>query len=275
MRRTPISINADEYPAGLLPFISDANLYDSSCSPEARVIFINKDDGYFLKSAAAGKLEREAVMTRYFHEKGLAAEVVDYIPGVPLVSTAINQSPASARDWLLTAKLPGDDCTAAKYLERPERLCDILAEKLAMLHAENYSDCPVQNHAERYLAGAEQSMRVGTYDKSHFPDSFGYKSAAEAWAVVETQGHLLKTDTLLHGDYCLPNTILDDWRLSGFIDLDNAGVGDRHVYIFWGLWSLAFNLKTDKYRQRFIDAYGRAKVDEDILRIVAAAEVFG
>ena len=32
---------------------------------------------------------------------------------------------------------------------------------------------------------------------------------------------------------------------------------------------------TDKYRQRFIDAYGRNSVDEDMLRVVAAAEVFG
>jgi kanamycin kinase len=121
----------------------------------------------------------------------------------------------------------------------------------------------------------EQNKAADTFDKSHFPDSFGYASAEEAWTVVEKHGHLLKSDTLLHGDYCLPNVILDDWRFSGFIDLDCAGVGDRHVDIFWGIWTLWFNLKTDKYRERFIDAYGRDKVDEDMLRVVAAAEVFG
>jgi kanamycin kinase len=79
----------------------------------------------------------------------------------------------------------------------------------------------------------------------------------------------------LHGDYCLPNIILDDWQFSGFIDLDNSGVGDRHVDLFWATWTLFFNLKTDKYRERFIDAYGREKVDEDMLRAIAAIEVFG
>jgi kanamycin kinase len=29
------------------------------------------------------------------------------------------------------------------------------------------------------------------------------------------------------------------------------------------------------YRGRFFDAYGRDKVDEDLIRVVAAAEVFG
>jgi kanamycin kinase len=34
-------------------------------------------------------------------------------------------------------------------------------------------------------------------------------------------------------------------------------------------------LHTDAYRDRFFDAYGRDRVDEDKLRIIAAAEVFG
>jgi kanamycin kinase len=102
-------------------------------------------------------------------------------------------------------------------------------------------------------------------------------SCSEAARVIfidKDGGYLFKTDTLLHGDYCLPNIILDDWKLSGFIDLDSGGAGDRHVDIFWGVWSLFFNLKTDKYRDRFLDAYGRSRVDEDMLRVVAAVEVF-
>lgn len=261
MTLTPISISIDEYPAELRPLLSVAKLFDSSCSPEARVIFIAKNGGYFLKSAPQGALEREAAMTRYSHSKGLSAQVLSYI--------------CDEHDWLLTEKIHGDDCTAAKYLEQPKRLCDLLAERLLLFHAEDFSACPIPNHTERYLAGAERNKRCGSFDKSHFPDSFGYTSAEEAWAVVEARGHLLRTDTLLHGDYCLPNIILDDWRFSGFIDLDNAGVGDRHVDLFWAIWTLFFNLKTDEYRQRFIDAYGRDRVDEEMLRVVAAAEVFG
>ena len=69
--------------------------------------------------------------------------------------------------------------------------------------------------------------------------------------------------------------ILNEWDFAGFIDLDNAGVGDKHVDVFWATWSLFFNLHTHDYRDRFIDAYGRNKIDESILRIVGAVEVFG
>jgi kanamycin kinase len=119
MKLTLKNINIDEYPIELHPLLSGAKVFDSSCSSEARVVFIDKDGGYFLKSAAKSALKREAVMTRYFHGKGFAAEVLSYI--------------SNERDWLLTAKIHGDDCTTAKYLEQPERLCEVFAERLALM----------------------------------------------------------------------------------------------------------------------------------------------
>ncbi|MDR0813317.1 MAG: aminoglycoside 3'-phosphotransferase [Oscillospiraceae bacterium] len=261
MTLTPITADLSEFPDELHEILRGARLYDSSCSQEARVIFIDRDSGYFLKSAPTGSLRKEAELTRYFHEKGLAAGVTRYVTG--------------GRDWLLTEKLRGDDCTAAKYLERPERLCDALAERLFLLHAADCAGCPEPNRTASYLADAESNFRRGHYDLDLFPDSWGFETAEQAHSIVLTSGHLLQADTLLHGDYCLPNVILDDWRFSGFVDLGSGGVGDRHVDLFWGAWTLNFNLKTDKFRQRFFDAYGRGRVDEARLRVVAAVEVFG
>jgi len=257
---TPIKPNIAAYPAELQPLLSGAKLYDSSCSPEASVIFIDQDGGYFLKSAPKGSLEREAAMTRYFHTKGLSANPLYYI--------------SDTRDWLMTEKIKGDDCIAEKYLAQPERLCDTLAERLALLHTTDFTDCPIPNHSALLLASAEQRKRQHMFDRS-IADAWGLKSPEEAWAIVKTHGHLLESNTLLHGDYCLPNIILDNWQLNGFIDLDTAGVGDRHVDLFWATWTLFFNLKTDKYRERFIDAYGRTQANKELLRIIAAIEVFG
>lgn len=260
MKLTPINPDLDTFPTGLRPLLSNAALYDSSCSPEARVIYIDKDGGFFLKTAARGALEREHAMTRYFSKKGLAPKALAYM--------------SSEQDWLLTEKLGGDDCTAARYMDNPKRLCDEIAMRLRMLHEADFADCPIQNHTELFCRRAQRNRAENSYDRSHFPDSFGYTGPEEAWRVIETKGHLLENNTLLHGDYCLPNIILDNWRFSGFIDLDNAGVGDRHVDIFWGIWTLSFNLKTDIWRRRFMDAYGGV-IDEERLRIVAAYEVFG
>jgi kanamycin kinase len=257
---TPTTIEVNELTQELRGFIGNAKIFDSSCSSDARVTFIDKDNGYFLKTAAKGSLKKEAEMTEYFHGKGLSATVVAYISG--------------EKDYLLTEKIQGEDCTAAKYLEQPERLCDTIAERLAVLHSLDYSDCPIQNHTESYISRAKSNYQNGFYNRELFPDNWGYESADKAIEIINTKSHLLQSDTLLHGDYCLPNIVLNGWKFSGFIDLDSGGVGDKHLDIFWGIWTLFFNLKTNKYRERFIDAYGRENVDEERLRVVAACEVF-
>jgi kanamycin kinase len=257
---TPTTIDINKFPTELHGFIKNAKLFDSSCSSEARVTFIDKDSGYFLKTATKGSLKKEAVMTEYFHSKGLSTAVLAYI--------------SSDKDYLLTEKIRGEDCTTAKFLEQPERLCDTIAKRLAILHSLDFSDCPIQNYTENYISQAKSNYQNGFYNSELFPDNWGYENAEKAIEVINTKGRLLKSDTLLHGDYCLPNIILNDWNFSGFIDLDSGGVGDKNLDIFWGIWTLFYNLKTNKYRERFIDAYGRENVDEERLRVVAACEVF-
>lgn len=261
MKKTLLNALPEETPQELRNFISAAHVFDSSSSPEAKVYFIDREGGYYLKRSGKGALEKEAAMTKYFHTRGLGAEVLEYI--------------SDDSDWLLTAAVSGEDCLHEKHLTDPKRLCDTIAHELRRLHETDFSGCPVPDRTADYLAGAERSYRQGTYDPSHFPDSFGYPSAQTAYEVLSAGKGALTSRVLLHGDYCLPNIILRDWRLSGFIDVGNGGVGDRHIDLFWGLWSLEFNLKTDRYRQRFLDAYGRDLADESVLKIIAAAEVFG
>ena len=262
MKRTLIDKIPIALPSELRRFAEGAKIYDSSCSPEARVYLIEREGGCFLKSGEIGTLKREAEMTGYFHSIGLGAEVLHY-------------STFEGRDLLLTSRVRGEDCTHPEYLENPTKLCDTIATKLRELHELRYTGCPVQDRTADYLALAEENYRTGNYDSSHFPDSFGYASAEEAIAVLRDGKGALKNDVLIHGDYCLPNIMLDGWRLSGFIDLGNAGVGDRHIDIFWGTWTLWFNLKTWQYTDRFLDAYGRDKANPEILKVIAAAEVFG
>ena len=261
MERKRIFPNPEGFPEELRDLIASAPVWDSSCSPAARVYFIDRDGGMYLKTAAPGSLAREAEMDRFFFQKGLGPEVLSYGTG--------------EADWLLTARVPGEDCTWKLYKDDPLRLCDTTAELLRMLHHTDAARCPVPNRTAEYLDNARKNYEAKVYDAGLFPDNWGYASAEEAWAVVERNGKYLKNDTLLHGDYCLPNIMLDNWKFSGFIDLDTAGVGDRHVDLFWGIWSLQFNLKTDRFRDRFLDVYGRERVNEDVLPVVAAIEVFG
>lgn len=261
MKRTPMQRPPEDLPSSLSRLLAGGRFYDSSCSEEARVYFAELRDGYYVKRAPLGSLRAEAEMTAYFHKKGLGAEVLAY--------------EHTECDWLVTARVEGEDGTDPRWTSEPRRLAILLGEELRRLHETDPRGCPVPDRMSGYLALVDENYARGSYDKTAFPDSFGYRSAEEAYAVLRDGRSGLRSEVLIHGDYCLPNVMLKDFRLSGFIDLGNGGVGDRHVDLFWGAWTLWFNLKTHAYRDLFLDAYGRDRVDEQLLKTVAAAEVFG
>lgn len=266
MKRTLIPEIPYTVPTVFKKYAENADIYDSSCSPEARVYFINSDgtekSGFYLKRAKEGTLLREASMTDYFHSLRLGTEVVEYVS-------------EGGFDWLMTRAVAGEDCTNGQYISEPSRLAKTTGTLLRALHEMPFELCPVKDRVSEYLALAEKNYKTDNFDKSNFPDSFGYSSADEACNALTAGKHLLRSDVLIHGDYCLPNVMLDNWSFAAFIDVDHGGVGDRHIDLFWGAWTLFFNLGTSDYRDTFFDAYGRDKINPDALRTVAAAEVFG
>jgi len=119
MKKTLLNKIPNEMPQDIRHFVSSANIYDSSCSPEANVYFIDKGNGYYLKCSGKGMLEKEFKMTEYFYSKGFGAEVLNYI--------------SKDRDWLLTASVIGEDCVHESYLMDSKRLCDTIAYELRKL----------------------------------------------------------------------------------------------------------------------------------------------
>lgn len=261
MKKTRIPRLPFEIPNAWRTRLCGAPIFDTSSSPEARVCFADTDGGIYLKAAPSGTLAAEAKMTEYFHGKELAPAVLDYLQG--------------DLDLLVTRAARGEDATHPEALSDPCRLADTMGSALRALHETDTAGCPIPRRMDGYLALAEANYRAGKYDLSLFPAEIGFASAIEAYAVLQAGKSALQNDTLIHGDYCLPNIMLENFRVSAFIDLGNGGIGDRHVDLFWGAWTLVYNLKTKKYCDRFLDAYGRDRVDADALRTVAAAEVFG
>ena len=260
MNRTQIMPDPGLLPETVQQLIADATIYDSSCSTEATVWFIDKDGGFYLKSAPAGSLKAEAEMTRFFHGKGLSVEVLAY--------------ESADRDYFVTRAAIGEDCIHPQYLDDPKHLSEKLGILLRQLHETDAADCPIATRNSFSLSTAEANYRAGKYDTSLFPASWGFAAKEEAWQEIQHNGHHLQNNALLHGDYCLPNILLDHWKFSGFIDVGFGGLGDRHIDVFWGAWTLFFNLKTNAYYDRFLDAYGRDVLQTELLRTVAAIESF-
>ena len=245
MRGQPVEVNILEFPSELHGLLQSGKLYDTSCHSAAKTLYC--DAGFYIKIDEQGALAREAALCAHFWERGLGVEVLRYI--------------STDRDYFVTRAALGEDLTHCTH--DPETLCRILAEALRRLHSQPVGDAAVSGKLQGFLALAEEAL-PGDSDAA----------LRDAWVLMQAEKSRLQMDTLIHGDACLPNVISCGGAFSAFIDCGLAGAGDRHIDLYWALWSLWFNLKTDAYTDCFLDCYGREYVDPAMLRAVAAFEYF-
>lgn len=247
-----IDIDALMLPDEIARWIGTAPIYESSGKSGARTVYIDRDDGAYLKIACRDSLNMASQMQSYFSKHRMSSPVIHYI--------------SSDRDYLITAALHGEDGTAEKYLSEPERLSEVFGQCLRQLHEVEADECPAKDKMTELLNFAKKNH----FHQNHLDDISRYIGNADtdyaASEIAEGSG-LLKNDVLMHGDYCLPNIILNDWKLQGFIDVADGGIGDRHYDLAWGLWTLNWNLKSPQFGQRFLNAYGWDCIDKDRLRI--------
>jgi kanamycin kinase len=123
-------------------------------------------------------------------------------------------------EWLLTAGLPGVNAVDPAVRADPPRLVRLLAEGMRRFHELPVAACPFVGRAGASGPGPG------------------------------------KTDLVVcHGDYCLPNVLVDDWRLSGFVDLGELGVADRWSDLAVALWSVTRNLGPG-WEDAYLQSYG-------------------
>jgi len=258
LEKAELDINS--MPDEIKYYLTGSEIYDSSCNVRAKTYFIDRDAGYFLKIAPKNTLEHEAVMMDYFHGKGMTARVCAYIND-------------NENDYFLMERVKGESSYEEKYLNEPERLAVVTGESLRKLHDISPDGCPKKNITSSLIPIAHEKYKNNNYD-AWFLEYGDFKIPEGGYDFLCKNENKLVEDVHLHGDACLPNIILDDFKFSGFIDFEGGGIGDRHFDILWTIWSLQHNLKSQDYKNIFLDAYGRDKFDIDRYRLCIALQAF-
>ena len=183
-------------------------------------------EDFVLKSEpVSGEAENHLAMLRWLEGK---------IPAPRVLETA-------ERDgfrWTLMTRISGEMSCTANYRTDPHRLVRVLAEAMKRLWDVDISDCPVDQTPASKLARARQIVENGLVDMDLVdPETFGengFPSPAALLAWLEEHAPACEP-VLTHGDFCLPNLFLEDWELTGFLDLGRSGAGDKwtDIAILW------------------------------------------
>lgn len=172
---------------------------------------------------------------------------------------------------VLLEAIPG---RPSHYARLPEsQRVDILAEALRDIHGVPVADCPFRDTLKGELAEAERRLRLGMLDVPGFIAATQGVTPAQALDRLQADASMVRETVFTHGDYCLPNVMIQRSRLSGVIDWGISGVGDPHRDFMALVESIEFNLGPSWVR-RFFDAYGGPEPDQDRIRYFSLLDQF-
>jgi len=168
----------------------------------------------------------------------------------------------SQNEYLILSNVAGHNCVEAMALLDPHLIIEQLALGLRQIHALDISDCPFNQRIADKLKHGYQRVINGLVDEDDFdPNHMGKTGQQIYTALVDLQP---EEDDLVfsHGDYCLPNIIINSGQICGYIDLDRAGISDRYNDLAIASRSIASNFGQE-YEQLFFDCYGLKTVDQE------------
>ena len=191
--------------------------------------------------------------------------ILNWLKGKLSVPEVIFFSIFEGREFLLISEIEGKVSFDAISDEEKRLVIRILAEGVKRIHDIDVDDCPLDNSPDILIQIAKDRMERNLVKSNDFDERWRNKSVEELYDEILR----LKPDNLdlvfTHGDYCLPNIIINDGKLSGFIDLIFAGVNDRYFDLAAVVWSIGFNFGT-RWVKYFFEDYGMKNIDWDKIK---------
>jgi kanamycin kinase len=175
-----------------------------------------------------------------------------YLP-VPIVVELVTREDCSV---LVTEALPGRDATDDVWRADLPGHVSALARGLVALHgAVGEEWCPFRFEVDRALEHVERRLARGELAREDFHEEHQHLSPSAALAQLEKTAPDGEDLVVCHGDYCAPNVLLEDGRVTGYVDLGELGVADQWWDIAVGAWSVGWNFGTE-YEPLFYESYG-------------------
>ena len=165
-------------------------------------------------------------------------------------------------EYLLLSALPGLDAATLTGDRPDDNMVRLLANGLRSIHAVPIDECPFDMSLDRIIEEAGRNVARGLVDEADFDHERLGRSAAEMFEELLSRRPAVEDLVFTHGDYCLPNVLIDGEEIAGFVDWGRAGIADRYKDIALAVRSLEYNTGRD-LRTMFFDAYGLSSPDAD------------
>lgn len=235
-------------PMHLAQMIADCNfqeiLVGCSTAKVFRLVSSNQNT-FYLKTAP------RAPFNSLLPEKFKLEWLKNKLPVPEVLTFAENEN----TEFLLLSEITGKDVSDEVFKGNERETIRQLANGLKTIHNLPLEDCPFDARLNYKVESARKRLKNGLVDESDFDEIRQGRTCEDLFQeLLETKPE--KEDLIFtHGDYCLPNVILENGKLSGFVDWGSAGVADKYQDIGLITRSIESNFGAE-WTKMFFEIYG-------------------
>ncbi|MFO7538335.1 MAG: APH(3') family aminoglycoside O-phosphotransferase [Chloroflexota bacterium] len=180
---------------------------------------------------------------------------------------------ADGVEYLLMKAVVGRTAIDPHHKSNLKQLVDLLAEGLHQIHAIPVEECPFDQRLLVQMEIARLRLIHGQVDEADFEPEWQGKSAVLLFEELLDSQPDYENLHVTHGDYCLPNVLIEDGQISGFIDWGLAGVADRYRDLALAARSLRHHWG-EEWVGRFFDVYGIKRLNKEKLAFYTLLDEF-
>lgn len=169
---------------------------------------------------------------------------------------------AAARQYLLLTALPGLPSFDDYFQDRRAHVIAQVAAGLRQIHATPLDDCPFDSQVAALIKRARVRVFEGRVDADRFAAPYQGRPPHSLLDEVIATRPAEEDFVFAHGDYCLPNVLIDPEHaaLTGFVDWGDAGIADRYLDLALCARSITYNFGA-AWVAPFWAAYGVGEID--------------
>jgi aminoglycoside phosphotransferase len=223
----------------------------------------------YLKTAALAaelRLDDEAERLRWMKKRNLP------------VPTVREYGHTDQAEYLLLDEVAGVAASDPTWRRFIPEMITALGKGLARLHRTRIADCPFDQRLARQVHEACRRVTAGRVSEEDFDEERAGLRATDL--LTELLATMPEGEDLVftHGDFCLPNVVLDrapdgTVQVAGLVDCGRAGVADRHQDLALAVRSIDHNLGRG-WVAPFLHAYGMPRPRQDRMRFYTLLDEF-
>ncbi|MCM3236181.1 aminoglycoside 3'-phosphotransferase [Heyndrickxia oleronia] len=202
------------------------------------------------------------IQSVYAKEKLLnEKERLEWLQGKLPVPKVIYYEQDDINEYLLISEIAGKDASVEMDITSVPDLMKQLALGLKMIHSIKIDQCPFDQTVQKKLEEARLRVEKGLVNEDDFDEERKGIPSDVLFQHLKDSVPQVEDLVFAHGDYCLPNIILHNEKINGFIDMGRAGISDRYQDLALAVRSITYNFGKDMIPY-FLNEYGMQSYDK-------------